>query len=512
MSERIDDALAPKATSTPINSVDSRTARGFLLRSASYSRLDFPPYINFDNILNDVSEFLNDTKSDDFRHAQEYVTGHTMYISKDGKYTWRPQELIHPILYVDLVHKLTHDDNWETIRNCLTDNPKCNLENMGLPVISRSEQGDQAEMVVHWVENVEKRSLELSLDYQYVIMTDISDCYRSIYTHSIAWALHGRDEAKQNMRDRHLLGNIIDGAIRNMQQGRSNGIPQGSILMDFIAEIVLSYADRRLAERISDKGIDEDYTILRYRDDYRIFVNNESLGEKIAKCLTDSLQDLGMQLSSSKSLISNEIIRRSIKNDKLSWITRAKETKTFQQHLLIIHDHARAFPHSGSITKALTSYYRQLDEQTQDSERPFYDEPMPLIGIIVDIAYRNPRTYPVCVAILSKLLSMIGDSNKKREIAEKIVRRFKQMPNIGHMTIWMQRLTRAISIDINYDEPICKIVEGDTNEKIWNSQWLSSRELIELVEPKKMIDQDALDALKGVVSLDEVTMFKPYDG
>lgn len=512
MPERIDDVLEPQGDfdASPQRRPAGRSR--LLLRSASYSRLDFPSYINFDSILRGVSAFLKDAPESDIGCAQQYTTGYTMYVSKDGKYTWRPQELIHPLLYVDLVHKLTHKDNWKSLCNCLMDTPKCNLENMGMPVISRSERGDQAEMVVHWVENVEKRSLELSLDYQYVIMTDISDCYRSIYTHSIAWALHGRREARQNKRNRHLLGIIIDDAIRNMQQGRSNGIPQGSILMDFIAEIVLSYADRDLAERMSDKRIDEDYTILRYRDDYRIFVNNESLGEKIVKCLTDSLQDLGMQLSSSKSLISNEIIRRSIKNDKLSWITRAKETKTFQQHLLIIHDHARAFPHSGSITKALTSYYRQLNEKTQDSERPFYDEPMPLIGIIVDIAYRNPRTYPICVAILSKLLSLIGDSIKKREIAEKIVRRFKQMPNIGHMQIWMQRLTRAISIDINYDEPICKIVEGDTNETIWNSQWLSSRKLKELVEPKKMIDQDALDALKGVVSLDEVTLFRPYDG
>ena len=512
MSERIDDALAPKATSTPIHSVDGQTARGFLLRSASYSRLDFPPYINFDNILNDVSEFLNDTKSDDFRCARDYVTGHTMYISKDGKYTWRPQELIHPILYVDLVHKLTQDDNWETIRNCLTDNPKCNLENMGLPVISRSEQGDQAEMVVHWVENVEKRSLELSLDYQYIIMADISDCYKSIYTHSIAWALHGRDEARKKRKEKHLLGNCIDRAVQRMQEGKSNGIPQGSILMDFIAEIVLSHADHHFAERMSSEGIDGDYTILRYRDDYRIFVNNESLGGQIMKCLTDSLRDLGMQLSSSKSLVSNEVVRRSIKNDKLAWITRAKETKTLQQHLLIIHDHARTFPHSGSITKALTSYYRQLDEATQDSARPLYDEPTPLIGIIVDIAYRNPQTSPVCVAILSKLLSLIECPNNRQEIAKKIVRRFKQMPNTGHIQIWMQRLTRAISIDIPYDEPVCKVVEGDIKETIWNSQWLSKTNLGDIVKSEKIIDYDVLEEMGHVVSLDEVTLFAPYDG
>jgi len=33
--------------------------------------------------------------------------------------------------------------------------------------------------------------------------------------------------------------------------------------------------------------------------------------------------------------------------------------------------------------------------------------PMPLISICVDIAYRNPRSYPICVAILSRLLEFV---------------------------------------------------------------------------------------------------------
>ncbi len=43
--------------------------------------------------------------------------------------------------------------------------------------------------------------------------------------------------------------------------------------MDFIAEIVLGYADTLITTEIKAAKI-LDYKILRYRDDYRIFVNS----------------------------------------------------------------------------------------------------------------------------------------------------------------------------------------------------------------------------------------------
>ena len=55
-----------------------------------------------------------------------------------------------------------------------------------------------------------------------------------------------------------------------MSYGQTNGIPQGSALMDFVAELVLCYIDSLLSEQI--EGIEKsEYKIIRYRDDYRIF-------------------------------------------------------------------------------------------------------------------------------------------------------------------------------------------------------------------------------------------------
>ena len=48
---------------------------------------------------------------------------------------------------------------------------------------------------------------------------------------------------------------------------------------------------------------------------------------------------------------------------------------------------------------------------------------------MADIAYRNPRTYAICAEILSKLLSFIESNDERLAIAERIQKKFLQIPN-----------------------------------------------------------------------------------
>ena len=47
----------------------------------------------------------------------------------------------------------------------------------------------------------------------------------------------------------------------------------------------------------------------------------------------------------------------------------------------------------------------------------------------MDIVIKNPRTYPVGMAILSKLLSFIEDVDKKIDLIKKIQKKFEKIPN-----------------------------------------------------------------------------------
>lgn len=58
--------------------------------------------------------------------------------------------------------------------------------------------------------------------------------------------------AKGHKKEKNL-GKLIDTYIMGMQYKQTNGIPQGSVLFDFIAEIVLGYADMLLYEDLKKK-------------------------------------------------------------------------------------------------------------------------------------------------------------------------------------------------------------------------------------------------------------------
>lgn len=494
----------PQLTRQSVLELDCAAARAFFLKAESYCSLDLPPYISFDRLIDGVHQVLDGKRLSDLSaKPKDYDdVNYTILNNKDGKYAWRPFQLIHPALYVSLVHHLTDEAAWQLVCDrfmAFSVNPKITC--LSLPVVSLSEEKDKAAQVNHWWHAVEQNSIELSLDYQYLLETDITDCYGAIYTHSIAWALHTKPIAKdkENRKDNTLLGNQIDWHIQDMRHGQTNGIPQGSVLMDFVAEMVLGLADLELSEKIESAGINH-YRILRYRDDYRIFVNNPQDGERIVKFLTEVTIGLGLKLNPGKTKVSSDVVRASIKADKLVWIGRKHSERSLQKHLFIIHDHAHEYPNAGSLVVALSDFHKRLTRQKN------LTQVMPLIAIVADVAYRNPRTYAICAAILSKLMSFLGSPDEKRAVAEKIKARFEQIPNTGHMQIWIQRVTRPLSQDIVYEEPICKLVAREAIA-LWNCEWISSNHLKDAIAPANIIDHEKLADLEPVISAGEVELF-----
>jgi hypothetical protein len=481
----------------------SAEARDFLLKPQSYCNIDFPPYFYFGRILRAVSSAVGaaQLKSMQTRSPRDFDGVNYLLLSnKDGRHAWRPFQLIHPALYVSLVNQITTTNHWRTIRECFArfqgiNNIKC----LSIPVRSRSTRKDKAAQILHWWQGIEQRSIELALDYAYVLHADITDCYAAIYTHSVVWALHGKVNAKANKNDQTLVGNVIDAHIQDMRHGQTNGIPQGSVLMDLIAEIVLGYSDLELSKRLNSAGV-SDYFILRYRDDYRVFVNNPQVGDAVLKALTEVMIDLGLKLNTSKTTGSQSVVSNSLKPDKLRWIRSKQGDRDLQKHLLVIHAHGLEFPNAGSLVGPLTQFHERLS--TTRSIR----NPLSLISIAVDIANSSPRTFPVCAAIVSKLLSQLKADKARVDVIRRIHRKLAQLPNTGHMEVWLQRISHPYDGTIQFTELLCQVVNGGTSS-LWNNDWISSRELIAALAPEQIINERKLMALKPVVPPEEIRMF-----
>lgn len=486
--------------------LNNTQARAFLLKSESYTNVDFPNYLEFGLILKKVDNALNGKPLKSLSNmARDYEgVNHSMLSNKDGRYAWRPFQLIHPALYVSLVSQITEQQNWKTIcgRFKLFSEIE-HFECLSLPAQSSSKKrSDKASQILQWWNGIEQASISMALDYNHIFQADISDCYSSIYTHSIAWALHGREIAKTNKNSDGLIGNIIDKHIQDMRHGQTNGIPQGSVLMDFIAEMVLGYADLLLSEKLTNEN---DYKILRYRDDYRIFVNSPSAGEKILKCLTEVLIELGMKLNTSKTTGGQSVVSHSVKADKKTFLRSRQSTRDLRKTLLLLHIHGTEYPNAGSLTTALSKFHKRLLRHKK------INNPIPLISISVDIAYNSPRTFPFCAAIVSKLLLSVP-KKERAAILEKIHKKLTQLPNVGHMEVWLQRVGYQYSSDIDFKEPICKLVSG-VKINIWNNDWITAKVLKQSLKSEAIVNKKKLNAMKAIVQSREIDLFHyGYEG
>lgn len=115
---------------------------------------------------------------------------------------------------------------------------------------------------------------------------------------------------------------------------------------------------------------------------------------------------------------------------------------------------------------------------------------------------RNPRVVPTCIAILSIFLSRIKDDNEKHALADKIRKKFKEVPNSSFIMVWFQRLNLKINKAEIYDEPLCKKVT-DNKVMIWNVDWLNVK-LKNIFEKTSIIEEKKITKAKKKLSKTEI--------
>ncbi len=474
----------------------------FLLKEESYINFDLPLYYSFQPILDKVDKKLKRKKLSELRDATprdfEDVNYHLL-TNKDGKFSWRPFQIINPAIYVALVHTISKEDNWLFIKKRFEDFRKNDkIECHSLPIFSETEKKNKEYQILTWWQEIEQKSILLAIDYHYILHTDITDCYGSIYTHSISWALHTKEEAKkrENRNNRDLIGVAIDNYMQDMSYGQTNGIPQGSVLMDFIAEMLLGYVDLLLSEKVKNLGL-TDYKILRYRDDYRIFTNNPYKAEQITKLLSEILSDLGLKINAEKTIASDNIIKSAIKADKRYWIENKRATENIQKWLIQLHLLSEKFPNSGTLETQMREFLKHIEKSKKEIRNIEV-----LISLVTEIAFRNPRVSPIAISILSIFISKIKDNSLKKELVKKIQLKFKQVPNSSLLKVWLQRLYLKVDKSYEYDEKICKKVMNN-NEVIWNTDWLNG-ELKNIIDQTPISIEETIKKLKVKPSKKEI--------
>lgn len=472
-----------------------KEAEAFFLDQNNYHTFLLPPSYTFGKALAYARKTIgNKTFQECVNQAKEINNfphkNHIIMLNKDGKYAARPLVLSNPYLYAFLVREICKAPNWKELKKFFKETKLPSISRCAIPVVpDPDEDFHGASSVLHWWTNVEQKSIELSLQYKYMLVTDITNCYGSIRQSVLADAFR-LNGTMQHRSDTPLwIENILE-LLFHLQNGSNMGIPQGAIIYDLLGEIVLAYVDVMLAESLSAKGI-TDYHIIRYRDDYRIYANSMDEVNIIGVLLQNVLNSLGLTLNSGKTNTTDSIIEDSIKPDKLFYLfntpvynKKGCDFDSVQKHLLYIHQFAKKYPNSGQLITQLSYLERHIEGKDVE---PLNDTPTktlwfhhkqvaPLVAILVDIALKNPKCAVRCISIIGILVAFLKSDKERYELLNKVCGKVCQHINTGLEQIWLQQLTihdNKIHNTCPYSETLCHLAQFNSPAFIiWDNFWI----------------------------------------
>jgi hypothetical protein len=141
--------------------------------------------------------------------------------------------------------------------------------------------------------------------YPILARADISKCFDSIYTHTISWVTNGREASKDfktRGATRKTFGGLFDAHLQALNYGETSGIVIGPEFSRIFAEVILQEIDVRLERDLLAQGLTHglDYEIMRYVDDYFIFVSSQTDADKVEEALSRHLAHFKLHLNDSK--------------------------------------------------------------------------------------------------------------------------------------------------------------------------------------------------------------------
>ena len=179
-----------KKQATTILELNHEEALNFLMDTQQFCSFELPEYFDFQKVLNFVrttiaekpyDDCLSDKRPDDFCD-----TNMNILMNKYGRYGIRPITLPNPYLYYFMARELCEKTNWMRIKDCFSHFSVPHIKACALPVLpEEKEPFNKATVILNWWNQMEQRSLELSLEYKYMFVTDITNCYGSVNPQTI---------------------------------------------------------------------------------------------------------------------------------------------------------------------------------------------------------------------------------------------------------------------------------------------------------------------------------------
>ncbi|QOF73173.1 RNA-directed DNA polymerase [Aminobacter sp. SR38] len=137
--------------------------------------------------------------------------------------------------------------------------------------------------------------------FKFCLVTDVSRFFPSVYTHSIPWAINGKEKAKNDPKhdSSNVFGNRLDFIVRQSQSRQTVGLSIGQDTSKIVAETIMSAVDSvflKKSGRISP-------VFVRHVDDYWIGGSSHEECEKHLQNIRAALKEFELDINESKTKI-----------------------------------------------------------------------------------------------------------------------------------------------------------------------------------------------------------------
>lgn len=369
--------------------------------------------------------------------------------------TVRTYGIINPKIYHDLVFLVSQ--NWESINSVLFNSDlRIYSYSYPIPVIKNKLNNlsdlRSGRLIYEFLEMAENDLVSEAYRYNYLIKTDISNFYPSVYTHSLTWAIHSKELIRDNNRRNYdLYGNCIDKLVQNANDGCTNGLAIGSALSDLLAELLLASIDCKSS--IDLKNID--FIAVRFKDDYRILCHSKEDANSILHVLQQNLSEANLVLNEKKTFICDlpEGLYREWNIDYKKIFLKKKyflSFKYFESVLLMVLEIDKKYPGTGVIDRFLsdiTSKNGKIKISLRKKER------IKFISLLLLLKTKRPKIFPRILALVEQLYLFSNDSDLrdfiKNTFLELLKDKVSSQDEDEYELIWLLYFSRRVLHDTN---------------------------------------------------------------
>lgn len=200
---------------------------------------------------------------------------------------------------------------WPELQKVFRENTKNWKQNKVIKVHIRKQKGTKSLFKLsynNWRKDGDSNAnLNWLIGSKYIVQADMSSCFPSIYTHSLPWAIMGKDIAKREHQKRkrekdtnnekihqeYECWNKLDAFTRYIKNNETHGLLIGPHASNVLSEIIFTKIDSALVSWKYERAI----------DDYTCYVATLDQAEAFLSDLTKQLRVYGLNLNHKKTKI-----------------------------------------------------------------------------------------------------------------------------------------------------------------------------------------------------------------